>query len=179
MAEITARMDPEDPVETDLLEFLKNQLPTLNQLAPKSIRIEVLPHGQSFAVPLNRSERTWLEIVVFNLVHNAIRFSPPGGAIVICCGTNATGGYLSVNDQGPGVPSESREKIFGLHYHTDVKGWPKGHGMGLYEVRRLLNQLDWRIAEENLLPHGASFKIQIPINWRKNHDKSKGTIGRR
>jgi len=179
MAEITARMDPENPVETDLLDFLQNQLPTLNQLAPKGIRVDLSSTSQSFAVPLNRSERTWLEIVVFNLVHNAIRFSPAGGSVAIRCGTNARGGFLSVSDQGPGVPPEDRERIFDLFFHTDVKGWPKGHGMGLYEVRRLLRQLGWQIVEENIAPHGANFEIQIPANWRKDNAKSKGTASRR
>jgi len=179
MAEITARMDPEAAVETDLLEFLENQLPTLRQLAPKGVGVGVSRSSQSFRVFLNRSERTWLEIVVFNLVHNAIRFSPVDGFVALRCGNNARGGFLTVTDEGPGVPPENREKIFDLYYHTDVKGWPKGHGMGLYEVRRLLRQLGWHITERNVSPHGARFEIQIPTSWRKEHGKTKSAAGGR
>jgi signal transduction histidine kinase len=180
MAEVSARVGSQQTEPTDLLQFLKAQLVQLNQLAPQGIEVVIAEGSQPYSVPLNRLERTWLEIVIFNLAHNAIRYSPPaGGRVELECRCNGDDrrAFLAVTDQGPGVPPENQDHIFELYYHTVVKGWPAGTGMGLFEVKRLLNQLGWSICQRNVSPHGARFEIQIPEDWRAEH--GKGAAGGR
>lgn len=81
-----------------------------------------------------------LQELLGNLVSNALRHTPAGGAITISCGTTVAGGaWLKVEDSGPGIPVSERKKVFERFYqpagsHSD------GCGLGLAIVEEIAKQ---------------------------------------
>jgi signal transduction histidine kinase len=76
-----------------------------------------------------------LESVLENLLSNALKFSPPGSTVRIALDVK---GGLVVEDQGPGIPESDRDRIFERFERGTTKA--RGFGVGLYLVRRLLEQ---------------------------------------
>lgn len=74
-----------------------------------------------------------------NLVDNAIRYTSPGGAVTVRCGMDGASSYLSVEDNGAGIPEEAREKVFERFYR--IEGTPgDGSGLGLAIVKEVVDR---------------------------------------
>ena len=84
-----------------------------------------------------------------NLLDNAVRYTPVGGAVTVRCGVDDDGPYLSVEDTGPGIPLSARGRVFERFYR--IQGTP-GHGTGL----------GLAIVKEVAQRHGASLSIETP-----------------
>lgn len=72
--------------------------------------------------------------ILLNLLSNADRHSPPGAEISIGARVDEEGVVISVDDQGPGIPSDARESVFDLFHQLSRDG--AGTGVGLFLVRR-------------------------------------------
>ena len=95
-------------------------------------QIEVrVPEG--LAIP---GDRAMMLGLVRNLVDNALRFASPGGRVRVSVQLESAEAVLAVEDSGPGVPQESRDRIFDrFHRGDDPRG--EGSGLGLSIVRRI------------------------------------------
>ena len=85
--------------------------------------------------------------VLYNLINNAIKFTPEQGAICISIKLHPKAGvlYLSVEDSGPGIPREKRSRIFDSFYKLDESRSNQGSGLGLYICREILTAHGQRI----------------------------------
>ena len=104
--------------------------------------------------------------ILTNLVHNAIKFTPPGGSIRIT--TDRTGEntvMVSVSDTGPGIPEEAIPKLFDPFYqtHRQQESGTKGLGLGLAIVKNLVDLHGGAIAVECGKEQGTTFKVTLPI----------------
>ncbi len=90
-----------------------------------------------------------LELLVSNLVENALKYSPREGVVSIVLEQKARHVLLSVKDQGPGISDEEKKRIFGKFYRSGQESTrrTKGTGLGLY--------LCLKIAED----HSATIKV--------------------
>jgi len=86
-------------------------------------------------VPL-RGERAQVAMLVRNLVDNALRYSPAGAQVDVHVAASAEGALLSVDDSGPGIPPEERERVFDRFYRRGPQDEP-GTGLGLAIVRQV------------------------------------------
>ena len=93
-----------------------------------------------------------------NLLDNALKVSPAGGAVKINVGTAGKEMFIEVADQGPGIEEEEKKKIFERFYH---KG--KGTGLGLTLVRHIVEGHKGRVEVESERGKGSKFKIVLPI----------------
>jgi len=75
-----------------------------------------------------------------NLVDNALRYTPPGGAVTVHSGSDESGlPYLSVEDNGVGIPEDARSKVFERFYR--IEGTPgDGSGLGLAIVKEVVER---------------------------------------
>lgn len=80
---------------------------------------------------LVRSDRGRIEQTLVNLVSNAVKFTPPGAAIVVRALPTDAGARLEVLDGGPGVPDADRERIFRPFEQTQEGRSAGGAGLGL------------------------------------------------
>ena len=92
--------------------------------------------------PVVWADREQLRQVLFNLLHNALRFAPHSGIVdVQVCPAAAGSVTLTVCDAGPGVPETAREAVFAPYYTTS----PDGSGLGLAIVQRICRAHGWRV----------------------------------
>jgi two-component system sensor histidine kinase ChvG len=128
----------------------------------------VLRFDRPTATPLNvAGEGARLERVFENLIANAVSFSPDRGVIGISAICEAGDVVIRVEDEGPGVPEESRETIF-HRFHSfrpDDESFGKHSGLGLAIARTIVEAHHGTIhveARDDRL-HGARFVVRLPL----------------
>ena len=152
--------------QTDLVVLLKYLSETYDRLAAsqdKKYQLELLE--ESFWLDMDSS---FLERIINNLVHNAIKFSPPGGAIKVRLQKIDQEAVLSVSDQGRGIPPGDQEKIFDRFYQVDASATRQGEGtgIGLALAKELVTLLDGKILVKSELGNGSTFAVILPITHK-------------
>jgi signal transduction histidine kinase len=96
--------------------------------------------------------------VLVNLIDNAIKFSPAKGEVLIAWSGDW---WLSVSDQGPGIPEEDRERIFERFYRREdeLRRKTQGVGIGLSLVKELVTLHDGAVKVEQ--DEGAVFRVEF------------------
>ncbi len=105
-----------------------------------------------------------IEVVVGNLLRNAINYSPDGGSITVGVVVNGQETVVSVKDEGIGIPADRLERIFERFMRVD-DGDAKtvyGHGLGLYIARGIVERHGGRIWVESQLGRGSCFYFTLP-----------------
>jgi two-component system phosphate regulon sensor histidine kinase PhoR len=106
-----------------------------------------------------------LQSAFFNLVSNAIRYTPPGGEIVVRWQTHPQGGArFSVQDSGPGISPEHIPRLTERFYRVDSDRSRStgGTGLGLSIVKHVLQRHDATLAIESTPPQGTCFTAIFP-----------------
>jgi len=103
-------------------------------------------HGQSINLQLDKSveenaglhllgDKDLLLQMIVNIIENAIRHCPEGTAIIVSAGVQNSMVWMSVCDDGPGIPEQEREKVFQRLYRLEASRTTKGSGLGLSLVK--------------------------------------------
>ena len=100
--------------------------------------------------------------VVNNLVQNAVKFTPEGGAITVSAETVDDDAQISVADTGPGIPREDQRRVFERFYKADRARSGGGTGLGLAIARHIVEGHGGRIWVESAPGQGATFKFTVP-----------------
>jgi two-component system, OmpR family, phosphate regulon sensor histidine kinase PhoR len=103
-----------------------------------------------------------LEQVLVNLIHNAIKFTRPGGEVVLNARAERDFVRFSVCDGGVGIPVEELERIFERFYKADRARSGGGTGLGLSIARHLVEAHGGRIWAESIEGQGSTFFFTIP-----------------
>ncbi|MFN2236153.1 MAG: ATP-binding protein, partial [Anaerolineales bacterium] len=98
-----------------------------------------------------------------NLIHNAIKFTPEGGKVIISAQLETDVVQFSVKDNGIGIPSDDLPRIFERFYKADQSRSESGTGLGLAIARHLVEAHGGRIWVESKLGFGSTFYFTIPI----------------
>jgi two-component system, NtrC family, sensor histidine kinase GlrK len=106
-----------------------------------------------------------LEVILDNLVSNAVKFSPPFGEVAIAARVAGKEVLIDVADQGPGIAPQERDKVFDAFYQGSAKprGPVKGTGLGLAIVREYVLAHRGRVQIMEEAPAGAHFRISLPM----------------
>jgi two-component system, NtrC family, sensor histidine kinase KinB len=106
-------------------------------------------------------DRERLELVLSNLVANALRHTPHGGSVEITAVEGEASVRFEVKDTGPGIPPEYHERIFERFFR--VPGSPSGGvGLGLYLAREVVEAHGGRIGVESAPGLGSRFWFTVP-----------------
>ncbi len=116
-------------------------------------------------LPNIRADKSRLEQVLVNLIHNAVKFTKPGGEISIEAGSReAVGGIrFAVRDSGVGIPAESLSRIFERFYRVDKSRTGSGTGLGLSISKHIIEAHSGKIWAESDEGHGSVFYFVIPL----------------
>ena len=104
-----------------------------------------------------------LQQLVVNLIHNAIKFTPGGGKVIISASLNEKNVQFSVNDTGRGISSADLPRIFERFYKVDRSRSSSGTGLGLAIARHLVEAHNGKIWAESIIGQGSTFFFTIPI----------------
>ena len=121
----------------------------------RNIEVEIEP-----GIPRIRANDKALSEAIFNLIDNAAKYSPPGGDIRLAAKMRGKLFQIVVEDEGPGVRSVDREKIFEKFVRAG-KG-VKGFGLGLAIVKGIVEAHGGTVRVEDAEPHGARFVMELP-----------------
>jgi signal transduction histidine kinase len=114
--------------------------------------------------PSIETDRDTLEQILQNLIENAIKFTPPGGKIVLSSRKGAGDTVLiEVKDDGRGIPEEGLSQIFDRFVRVERSRSKRfgGAGLGLAICRDLVGLLGGRINVESVTGKGTTFTIQL------------------
>jgi two-component system sensor histidine kinase GlrK len=151
-------------VKTVVLDVLVGEAARAHELAAraKGLRLEIDAEPASLEADPDK-----LRSVVDNLISNAVKFTPSGGAIVVRARVAGGDALIEVLDSGPGVPVEERESIFNLFFRGRNKsdGGVKSSGLGLAIARELVEAHGGHIdvvGQGTGGPQGAHFRVTLP-----------------
>lgn len=150
----------------------------LAPLAPKSLvtsaadrmRMQAERAGLKLSIkcedglPNIRADKSRLEQVLVNLIHNAVKFTKPGGDISLETESITGGIRFAVRDSGVGIPTESLTRIFERFYRVDKSRTGSGTGLGLSISKHIIEAHGGKIWAESNKGRGSVFYFVIPIN---------------
>jgi len=126
------------------------------QAREHGVALETPPPPAGLAIPGDATKLTW---ALSNLIANALRYTPRGGAIRVEAVPAGASVRLSVSDTGPGIPPERRERIFERFVQGDDAG---AAGLGLAIVRDIVQAHGGRIFLESEVGRGSRFVLELP-----------------
>jgi len=100
--------------------------------------------------------------VLVNLIHNAVKFTHPGGAVVISASAEGDFVRFAVRDTGAGIPEDDLERIFERFYKADRARSGGGTGLGLSIARHIVEAHGGKIWAESAEGKGSTFYFTIP-----------------
>jgi signal transduction histidine kinase len=110
------------------------------------------------------SDPALLERILGNLLSNAIRYTPSGGAVYVAVRPRGQDWLIQVRDNGPGIAIKDQETIFQefVQLSNPQRDRSLGLGLGLAIVQRLIKLLGHQIEVRSLPGQGATFGLRIP-----------------
>jgi len=113
-------------------------------------------------LPSIRADKARLEQVLVNLIHNAVKFTRPGGEIALIAESVSGGVRYAVRDTGIGIPSESLSRIFERFYRVDSSRTGSGTGLGLSISKHIIEAHGGQIWAESEEGRGSTFFFSLP-----------------
>jgi signal transduction histidine kinase len=105
-----------------------------------------------------------LRQVLFNLLSNAIGFSPPRGIVRLAAERHADAVIFSVSDVGPGIPLEMKEKVFNSFESHSLGSRHRGTGLGLSLVRSFVELHGGTVTIDSQVGQGTTVVCMFPID---------------
>jgi two-component system, OmpR family, sensor kinase len=129
----------------------------------RDVTINVATNPQ---LPFVNADIALVERVIENLLYNALRFTPAGGAIDVSFSQNGSDITVCVKDTGCGIPAEDQQFIFEPYYKKGTAQQRQSgiSGLGLAIVRQILELHNKSIRVESSPGCGAQFSFELPIH---------------
>lgn len=113
-----------------------------------------------------KADKDLLQQVVYNLIDNAVKFTPAGGTISFFAQKDPEQTTVTIRNSGAGVSQEEISRIFERFYKVDKSRSydTKGVGLGLYIVKTIINMHDGEIYADSKLGEYTEFRFVLPEN---------------
>ncbi|OQX90230.1 MAG: hypothetical protein B6D57_04250 [Candidatus Coatesbacteria bacterium 4484_99] len=148
------------PIIKDAVESMRPRI----EEAGCAVSIEVPPD-----LPPSICDARRITQVLYNLIGNAVKFSPDGGTITISANKVDRFIRISVKDEGVGIPEENQEKIFDKFYQVDMSDTrrARGLGLGLAISKAIIDAHGGSIWVDSKPEKGSTFYFTVPIEERR------------
>ncbi len=122
-----------------------------------------------------------VEIVIGNLLRNAVNYSPNGGLVTVEVHEHGEEVAIGVEDEGIGIPADQQLRVFDRFTRLDNSDAKTvyGHGLGLYIARGLVERHGGRIWVESDLGKGSRFSFTLPVFRVKSRRRRDGSADKR
>jgi PAS domain S-box-containing protein len=138
-----------------------------DQAASKQIELLVstAPEDHTFA-----SDPTLLQLIVDNLLSNALKFTPTGGKVTCTLTGDSNSMTLTVTDTGCGIPAEIQDRVFERFFQAATSrsgdASVRGTGLGLAIVKHATDRLGGRVALSSGDGEGTTVTVTLPLARR-------------
>jgi len=146
--------------QTDMADLVRD---VVTSMQPDTAHALMLQAGASLPV---YCDRPLTSVVVRNLIHNAIKYSPANEPVRIETGEARVGAipmaWVAVTDRGPGIGVEEQANIFEPHFRRSAHRETQGMGIGLYLARRICQNQGGSLTMESKVGVGTRFVVTLP-----------------
>ena len=150
-----------DKTDFDINQVIRNTASTFEGTCHnKSIAIEMILTGNEMYVHADMGK---IQQVLYNLIDNAIKFSPNQGIITMFLKQENDQVKFILEDEGPGIDEEIKNRIFDKFYQADGSHKAEGNGLGLALVKRIIDSAGGTIEAQNREYGGCRFVVQLPL----------------
>ena len=113
-----------------------------------------------------KADRTKFRQILYNLMDNAIKFTPEGGHVIVDARVGEDGAKITIKDAGVGISEEEAKKVFQPFTQLENSEYGKkvGTGLGLSLVKKFVEMHAGRIWVESEFGEGSKFIFTIPLN---------------
>jgi PAS domain S-box-containing protein len=145
------------------LDELVRESLVLNRAFAERFHVRLGPAGELLPAPVTLDRKRVLQVMT-NLLSNAAKFSPEGGAVEVTMQERDGQVRVSVHDRGPGIPENFRGRIFGRFAQADMSATRQkgGTGLGLAICKRLIEMMSGRIGFDDREGGGTTFWFELP-----------------
>ena len=150
-------LDRSPVAASDLLQSAARRMQVQAERADIHLRVEC-----DADLPQVQVDSQRLEQVLVNLIHNAVKFTAPGGEVVLCAAAADGGVRCAVRDTGIGIPADEVSRIFERFYRVDKSRTGSGTGLGLSIAKHIVEAHGGRIWAESVEGRGSTFYFTIP-----------------
>jgi len=145
------------------------------QLQEQGVKLSIKPTSGSKSDAAGfQADPTRVQQVLFNLLNNAISFSPEGSAIVLESRADPQGVSISITDSGPGIPEEDRESLFD-RFRGRAGDGRRGAGLGLAIARSLVELHGGSLELDPAHSKGARFVCRFPRSGASDKQSASAT----
>lgn len=150
--------------DAGLLPIVEKNLQRFSPLAQRkniALQVRIPPE-----LPRLRMDTEKIEVVLENLLSNALKFTPDGGLITITARhrTDADRIEVAVSDTGRGIPESGLKEVFEKFRRVDDgKGAVRGTGLGLAIVKHIINAHGGHVWAESEFGRGSTFTFSLPV----------------
>ena len=119
------------------------------------------------SVPAVQGDEQRIGQVFVNILHNAVKFSPDGGEVLVTVRAAGPEVVVAIEDHGVGIPRAAQARIFERFYKVDrarLRGAAGGTGLGLAIARHIIEQHGGRIWVESVEGSGSTFSFSLPVD---------------
>lgn len=154
--------------KTDVIAFLQDIFLNFSNIAEgKHINFMFLPFDKSYEMYVDRN---YLDKIIYNLLSNALKYTPSHGDVVLRISLNANQHLLiSVEDTGVGIEKSKQELLFqrfnrSSYSHDSI-------GIGLHLTTELVRVHHGEISFHDNQPHGSIFRVELPVDEKVYGEK--------
>lgn len=135
----------------------------VSQLAPKAEEkgISIVAESKDADAVFDSK---WTEEAIFNLLDNAVKYTPSGGEVRISVTSYELFSAVHISDTGPGIPEEEQPKVFQRFYRGMEHQNEEGVGIGLYLVRQIAEGQGGYVKVISEKGMGSTFSLYLPRN---------------
>ncbi|SDZ93378.1 PAS domain S-box-containing protein [Flavobacterium gillisiae] len=147
------------PIKFDLKELCCNVIDTSFSNNKGGQKVDLYFEGDQFLI---YADKNLIEYAIFNLIHNAFKYSENCESVQLRLISNKSEIQLEIIDFGIGIPENDQPKLFNTFYRASNTDGIEGTGLGLYIVKTFLEKNSGKIKLESQLRKGTKVTIQLP-----------------
>lgn len=151
------------PRSTDIGALIDRCGRAASASAWRAQRVEIVVESAA-NLPAIEIDPDRLEQILFNLINNAVRHSPPGGLIHLSAARDGHEMRIDVADTGEGIPADELPLIWDRFYRGSNSKDARGSGIGLSVVRELTESMGGTVAVASVVGEGTRFTLRFPID---------------
>lgn len=157
-------------LENGIISFAKEKISAAEIIGDGLAQIVPAAENKNISIDVNCPEnilpfcdKKWTSEAIFNILDNAVKYTPEKGFIFVSAGKNEFYAQIKVKDSGGGIPESEQAKIFGRFYRSETVKNTEGLGIGLFLSRSIISEQGGFITVKSEPPGGAEFIVNIPL----------------